>query len=345
MGGGGAMPTYVAQAVASGDGHSCAIVEQGRVVCWGENGDGQLGDGTFVSSDTPVLVSNIDGVVELGLGSNHSCALRTDGSIWCWGDATFRQIGQSTDSGVPVAVTGVTNAGGLAAGSHHNCVYLNGGTAMCWGAGAAGQLGHGLNPSSLQPVMVNSLNSVSGISAASSYSCGLDVMSAVYCWGSAGTASSGNTPSVINYVGSPGPPLAGTELATTDTFACALRVDKPWCWGEGYQTAASEVNLPNVIDLVGSSGHVCALVQGGTLHCWGANDAGQIGGGTAGGSVPTPTQVVGLPGPVSSVGPGSHHTCAVVQGGVSCWGDNSSGQLGNGTKQASTAPVQVSFLP
>jgi len=344
-GGGGAAPTYIAQAVAAGDSHSCAIVEQGRVVCWGDNADGQLGDGSFLGSTTPVPVSNLDGVVELALGGKHSCALRTDGSVWCWGDATFRQIGQFTDSGVPVAVTGVTNAGGIAAGANHNCAFLNGGTAMCWGAGAAGQLGHGLNPSSLQPVMVDSLSSVSGVAAGADYSCGLDVNFAVYCWGSAGTVSSGNTPSVINFLGSPGPPLAGTDLATTDAFACALRVDKPWCWGEGYQRAAGEVNLPNVIALEDSSGHVCALVQGGAVYCWGANDAGQIGNGLAGGSVASPTEVSALPGPASSLGPGSHHTCAVVQGSVACWGDNSAGQLGNGSLQPSTTPVPVSFIP
>jgi len=344
-GAGGHEPSYGATAVAAGDGHTCAIVAGGRVVCWGANDDGQLGNGTFMPSSTPVEVSNLDSVVQLALGSRHSCAVRADGSVWCWGDATFRQIGEATDAGVPISVPDVTNAAGVAAGAQHTCAYLNGGTAKCWGQGSSGQLGHGYNPHSSQPVAVDTLSSVSDLVGGADHSCAIDEQQAVYCWGSSGDVSSGNTPGLVFFVGSPGPPLSGSDLATTDTFACAVRVGKPWCWGTGYQADAVEVELTNVVRLDGSARHMCATIQNGNLHCWGENDGGQLGTGSAGGTIEAPTAVANLSGPVSSVAPGGRHTCALVQGAVWCWGGNDEGQLGNGSQQPSLAPSPVKYLP
>lgn len=344
-GSGGRAPSYVAQAVTAGLAHTCALLDDGRVACWGENVDGQLGDGTFEPSLQPVVVPGLEDVSEIAAGERHTCALRTNGSVWCWGDSTFQQVAQSTDAGTPIQVGGLTNVGGIAAGANHTCSHANGGAAKCWGAHLAAQLGNGTTTSSSLPVDVADLVVVSDLAGATDYSCAIADTATVFCWGLAGDVVDSFTPTAIGWIPSPGPPLTGSDLAVADGIACVLRTDKPWCWGTGGQTAATEIDFPNVVELVGGGGHLCARLQNGNLACWGENDAGQVGDGTVGGSKTAPTAVSDVD-DASALGLGTRHSCAVVgAGALVCWGDNDSGQLGDGTTTGSSVPVPVAAFP
>jgi alpha-tubulin suppressor-like RCC1 family protein len=134
-------------ALAAGEFHTCAVLADGTVRCWGENTFGQLGDGTTDNTrPLPVPVSGLStAAVGLAAGRDHTCAVLADGSGRCWGGNAFGQIGDGTTTGrvLPMAVNGLTNAVAIAAGGDHTCARLADGSVRCWGSNISGQLGDG----------------------------------------------------------------------------------------------------------------------------------------------------------------------------------------------------------
>src|SRR2546425_583931 len=147
--------------VVTGGYHTCALLSDGTVQCWGENVEGQLGDGTSGrSSSPPVRVSGLSGAVAVSGGYRHTCALLGDGTVQCWGRNLEGQLGDgtTTSSTTPVRVGGITSAVAIAAGQGgvHTCALLADGSVKCWGAVGAGngvgQLGNGSTTGSATPV-------------------------------------------------------------------------------------------------------------------------------------------------------------------------------------------------
>ncbi len=137
--------------VSSGAAHTCAILDDSSVSCWGLNDNGQLGDGTRVSSLEPQKASMPLGreSVEISAGSYHTCTLLDDGSIRCWGSNSFGQLGDGTtiERTTPITVnlgSGVS-AIGVSSGESHTCAVLTDNTVKCWGLNINGQLGDGTN--------------------------------------------------------------------------------------------------------------------------------------------------------------------------------------------------------
>ncbi|MGC9974865.1 MAG: hypothetical protein ABSC36_05705, partial [Gaiellaceae bacterium] len=143
--------------------HTCALLSDGTIRCWGRNGGGQLGDGKTNHghadayrvdySPIPVEVSGITSATELSAGGAHTCALFSRGTIECWGNDGWGQLGDGarTNSSTPVEVIGITNAIQVSEGGYYTCSLLSGGTVKCWGAGP---LGSGTTDKSSTPVTV-----------------------------------------------------------------------------------------------------------------------------------------------------------------------------------------------
>ena len=147
-----------ALAIAAGDGHTCALRDDGTVSCWGGNSAGQLGDGTTTFRATPDSVIGLTNVVAIAAGNQHSCALRADGTVRCWGRNDVGQLGDGTRTNrlTSVAVSGLTTAVTVAAGLSHTCALRVDGAPVCWEFNNSGQIGNGTTTDRLAQMEVPS---------------------------------------------------------------------------------------------------------------------------------------------------------------------------------------------
>jgi alpha-tubulin suppressor-like RCC1 family protein len=188
-----------AAAISAGGGHSCALVLDGTVRCWGHSKEGQLGNGTTTDATTPVAVSGLNSAVTISAGSQHTCAALAGGDVRCWGSNESNQLGTGLklrNSTVPVRVFGLSSAASVSAGGQHACALLRDGSARCWGANKYGQLGSGTLTSSRVPVRVVSLAGARAVTAGGPYTCArLTKGGAARCWGrnQAGQLGNGTT--------------------------------------------------------------------------------------------------------------------------------------------------------
>ena len=366
-----------AVAVAAGPQHSCAILQNGRLMCWGNNSSNQLGVGGGprigerepASANIPTLD---DSVAQVALGTNHTCALMTDDTVRCWGTGTSGQLGYGTASSVSRAVNASTvPVGGpvtqVAAGTYHTCALLSGGTVRCWGMGDHGRLGYVDTAdvgNSNTPADVGDIDvggTVMSIACGNTHTCALLVGGTVRCWGNGDSGRLGygdksdigndETPASAGDVD-----VGGTvmQLAAGAQHTCALLTSgRVRCWGRGNDgqlgygagnsvgddespASAGDVDIGGIaVQIVAGAQHTCALLQGGSVRCWGHGSGGRLGYGTTvtigDDELPSTAPVVSLGGVVEELAAGAEHTCARLAGGtVRCWGVGDYGELGLG---------------
>ena len=352
-----------ATAIAAGYRHSCALLENHQVRCWGENAYGQLGDGTTTQSSVPVTVSGTTSATVIAAGYRHSCAGLSSGQVQCWGENVYGQLGNgtTTQSFIPVIVSGITDAVELVAGYHHSCARLGSGQVQCWGDNSSGQLGDTTTTSSTIPVTVSGISTATALASGYFHNCALIGSGQVQCWGynqdgQLGTSIQSTTLVAVSGI------TAATGITAGDSHSCALSGGAVQCWGynqngqlgngttnQQYTTPVAVTGISTAVEVKGGGKHTCARLSSGAVQCWGYNQNGQLGNGSTVKST-SPVTVSGINGATAQateIATGYAHSCALLTDKtVKCWGDNSSGQLGNGTTNlvANTTPGAVSGI-
>ena len=172
----------------AGHWHTCALLTDDSVKCWGHNGRDQLGTDTNGDEQwEPTTVADLpDGVTTLTAGLYHTCALTTSGAVWCWGDNSAAQLGDDqaeVQSATPIQVPGVSGATGLSAGAIHTCVVVGDGV-KCWGTNYSGVLGDGTVTLRAHPVDVVGLSDpIAQVESAWTHTCVVTEGGGVRCWG------------------------------------------------------------------------------------------------------------------------------------------------------------------
>ncbi len=350
--------------LSAGEQHTCAVLDDGRVVCWGRNSLGQLGDGTHTTRLSPVTVSGLGTAVAISAGSFHSCAVLSVGTVRCWGLNSQGQLGNgaTTDTSTPVAVSGLTNVVSIAAGGTHSCAVRVDGSVWCWGAAIA----NGADTASAVPVKVNVSGAVA-VTAGANHACALLAGGQAACWGQNASGQAG-------YYGGQSahsqPALAWDGVATLTSvvevsagglFSCArLAAGSVYCWrSDNYaqfgndtittgSPAAVQSFATRTLALATGASHTCAIVDDGTVDCWGNDTAGQLGYAAFYGSWESPHPASAVMNAVE-IAAGAEHTCArIADGSIRCWGDNTYGQHGDGisgqTGTDSVVGVSGTFL-
>ena len=293
----------------AGDFFSCALVALGALYCWGDNVDGELGDGTLTQSSIPTAVLGLPGPVgSFSAGLQHACAVSTGGGVSCWGNNDFAQLGDGsfTNRSSATAVVGLPGAiDAVALGEGHSCALTAAGQVYCWGGNEFGELGDGTRADRTSPTPVDTLpGDVVAIAAGGYHTCALRATGTVLCWGD-------------NIYGQAGQPGFDDELLPAVVNGLAGPVDAIEA-GESF---------------------TCALLAGGSVQCWGDNFEGQLGDGSFTERY-SPSEVAGLAAAAEGIALGAYHGCArLVGGALLCWGDNFYGQLGNGSTGTEPVPV------
>jgi alpha-tubulin suppressor-like RCC1 family protein len=292
------------KSITAGSEFSCAIAIAGAY-CWGDNVNGELGDGTVVDRRDPALtLPSVGRFASIAAGTEFGCGL-VGSTAYCWGHNYTGELGDGTTTAhaTPVAVSGSFRFAALAVGASHACGLTPGGSAYCWGANTDGELGTGSTTRVLVPTAVRTGILFASLAAGNNFTCGIDAAGKAYCWGADtyGALGSGS--------------LGGTVL-TPQSVAGGLQF----------------------VRLSAGGYHVCGITARNAAYCWGGNSDGQLGNGTT--VDRASPQLVSGTHAFSAIGAGYAHTCGTTTHGATyCWGDNTSGQLGDGTFNQRLTPT------
>ena len=353
-----------ATAVAVGGWNTCALHQDSTVSCWGSNTYGELGNGqstgdpddTSADSAVPVKVTGISDATAIAVGGWHVCALHQTGEVSCWGRNRRDELGNGQTpeerelSDLPVKVVGISDATAVTAGGDHTCALHQDSTITCWGSNTYGELGNGqstgdpddTSADSPVPVKVVGISNAMAVSTGGNHGCALLRTDEIACWGDNRIGQLGNGEST----GLPEDHSANSNVPVKVIGLLTPTVQE-----------SQNTGTDSAVNSIGTGGfHSCALMQTGSISCWGSNINGQLGNGELGNELEgdhalsaMPVKVLGIS-DATAVALGGWHTCALRRtGDVFCWGANWDGQLGNGkstgnprdNSEDSPAPVKV----
>lgn len=362
----------IASSVGNGFLTTCAVNGDGTVRCWGGGGEA-VSAITGVAGNVPlsgaVAISGITSAVAVAVGDAHACALRSDGGVLCWGSNSSGQLGNGTFSvqaSPPQQVPNLANVVSLATGEAHTCAVVISGAVLCWGLNGSRQLGFPADPpDTFSPQEVPGLVTPVAVSAGAQHTCALSAAGEVACWGrNDNDQANPDNPDFTVLEPEDLPLSMVVDLDTGPSHTCVVLANGTLrCWGGGSFEGIEQVqDVSNAVAVAGS----CALIADGSVRCFadgstfapGVGGALEIGAGSWGGhcallATDTIRCWVGVGGTITSTGgvaplsgrgiaAGSAHSCARrADGSFACWGENGSGQLGNGFPTDRSTPGTV----
>ena len=336
--------------------HTCAILDDRTVRCWGNNSRGELGNPEIQVGSThiPTQVEGIDDALMVSGGLQHTCALHQDGEVSCWGDNFYRQLAQPEEvfnSEVPLRIEGVEDAVFLTTTDFASCAVLSDGDVMCWGVI---NQGNRFGSYEFDPRIASRINTISDVRLASfGFQHGL--------WlhdnGSISVSGTGHRGGLglgsrQFYVDEPTvlEGLSARNLDAGESHSCAVDLEGDlWCWGvnDHYQVGPFDCHacyvpqrvpgVSNVVILSLGRYRTCFTTEEGEALCFGTSWMGR----PEGAGLPTPFSNLPQDIEVVEIAVGESHRCVLdSHGQVYCAGNNGNLQLGRPNPPGPTAPVE-----
>lgn len=389
--------------LAAGYGHTCAIQNNNTVNCWGSNTNGQLGNGNKINNSFPNAVTGLTGISQIVAGRLSTCAISSlTNEVRCWGASYYGELGPVTSISSPLpidvpnvekvlklstsrgfgpcyiggdssaqaqvycrnssggfdVVNGTIGASQVVSGASFSCALIatNGGV-KCWGDNFAGQLGNGNNTPFNDPQDVTGLTGVKAITAGHFHACAWTSTDSVKCWGYNLFQQLATTATPQSNLPLDVPGLTGIkDLSAGGNSTCAIAgTGKVMCWGVSPSMVTSPPANETVREVPGidnalkvsvavsypTDHHLCALISGGGVRCWGENGSGQLGGGDRA-VTQNSVAVANLGGVAKGIVVESGMSCAILTNDtVKCWGSNGAGAFGNDNGNSSLVPVNA----
>jgi len=304
--------------VSAGPGDTCAVQTNRTLWCWGDGTDGQLGDRGDVGQDAPVRVGTGARWVQVAVGAIHACAVRNDHSLWCWGSEYGGELGNGTyySYDYPVQVPGGDVWASVSGAASTECAIRTDGTLWCWGLNTYGEVGDGTaGPDVLSPVQVGTAADWTSVSAAAGDTCGVRADGSAWCWGASDDGVLGD--------------------GADDSSDVPVQVTGGNVWTSVSVSTGS---------ITGAT--ACGIQVNETLWCWGVNDTGQLGNGSADPWDSLVPVQVGTRTGWQHVSVAALHACALHgEPTVWCWGLDGEGELGAGAVKDPSPPVRIGTSP
>ena len=288
---------------------SSASIASGNSLLLSQNAN--LNVQAFTSSTTTsnLVTTQYNQAGQVSAGTRHSLALDNNGNVWAWGDNTYGELGNGTtnNSSTPLEVSGLPTVVAVAAGQDESFAVDSSGNVWAWGYNPNGQLGMSSTASSVTvPTQVSSLTGIVAIASAGYHTLALQTNGTVWAFGadSSGQVGNGTTASVVS--------------------------------------SPVQLSLQGIVALATGANHSLALDNTGRVWAWGSNTYGQLGLGNNT-TESSPVEVGSSLSGVVAIAAGTEDSYAAEGNGTAwAWGDNSIGELGNGTTTGSKTPTQVS---
>lgn len=314
-------PTSGLKMIGAGGEHNCTIKNvDGKLWCWGNNENGQLGNNSIkIAASSPRSISS-DPWQTIVTGDQHSCGLDETGTLNCWGKNDSGQVGNGTTfiQQTPAAISANTDWNNVSLGTNHSCAIKDDKSLWCWGSNTSFQLGHSptnsRKPSLLSKTNEGETNDDESIeneawratSSGNSHTCAIKDDASLWCWG-------GNTKGQIG------------QGNTTAFYSEPTELDRDSKW----------------LRISASGDHNCAIKDDNSLWCWGGNLTGQVGNGSTE-NVLRPSLIAETTSRWNKISLGTDHSCGIkVDNSLWCWGDNSRSQLGDNSTDPSRIPKLI----
>lgn len=333
-------PTW--KAVSAGYEHTCAILEDDTLWCWGASHSGRLGLGDTTSLDTNFPNRLTGQWKEVSTGLSHTCAISLSNELHCWGQNSEGQVDPASSG--TFAEPNLVGAGyawaTVTAGADHTCALSSDDELFCWGRNNQDQLGPTPAAGQLSPVVHPTGGVWAQLSAGEQHTCAIDTTGDAWCWGNStdnrlGHNSGSDLAKIIGDFSSAS--ISAVRIAAGRRHTCAVADnDRTYCWGDdsegqlGHSSAITDIpqSLVDHFPIISAGGsHSCGIDENDLGHCWGANVRGQLGIGTSGASE-SQDAPQSIERNLRSISAGDVHTCAIeTNGTLNCWGRNIDGQL------------------
>jgi alpha-tubulin suppressor-like RCC1 family protein len=369
----GTCPGLCAKDIVAGGSFACALLENETVRCWGDSPRGQTGvNGAAQVLAPSVAVAGLSGVKAIGAGQAHACALTKAGKVFCWGNDAFGIVTGTSNTAphpAPQEVTGFSSeVAQIVTMSDHACAITKASTLECWGNNGYGQVGvpgfDGGAPPKVVGKPTKALLAVQNAGGAEEVTCAVRQAGDIHCFGRNFSGQLGRgvsdlephpVPAATAALG--GSPVYIARGAGYHIFAI-LGDGRAFGWGSNARHAVSpadvtQVLTPTIYPDVSTAGEVaaggyftCIRRADNTVACWGDNATGQMGTTPGTTDAKTPQIIPGLKNVTRVATSRDGFVCALDTGIVRCWGQNSAGQLGRGTKGSpDPVPAAIRFDP